>query len=69
MAGGRPRLRPDPSGRRLVPGAGAQRERGRVPPGAVVLAPDGRLPDAGPGAVGLRRLADDTTVELEEVTR
>ena len=31
--------------------------------------PDGRLPDTGPGPVGLRRLTDDTTVELQEVTR
>jgi hypothetical protein len=62
-------LRPDPSGRRLVPGAAAGGSAVEVAPGAVVLAPDGRLPDTGPGTVGLRRLADDTTVELQEVTR
>ncbi len=63
------RLRPDPSGRRLVPGAAAGESAIEVAPGAVVLAPDGRLSDTGTGAVGLRRLADDTTIDLREVTR
>ena len=61
-------LRPDASGRRLLPDGAASESAVEMPPGAVVLAPDGRLP-SGPGAVGLRRLVDDTTVELQEVTR
>ena len=47
------------------PGSGS-----RVPPGWIVLAPDGRLAEAqGPGRSELRRIADGTTVPLDEVLR
>ena len=42
----------------------------RVPSGWVVLEPDGRLPEAGPGAeTKLRHVPDGTTVQLDEVAQ
>jgi hypothetical protein len=62
-------LAPDARGRRVVPGAGRSQSAVEIPAGVVVLAPDGRLPDTGPTGAALRHLANDTTVELEEVLR
>ena len=42
----------------------------RVPAGWVLLEPDGRLPDTGPGAeTRLRHVPDGTTVQLDEVAQ
>ena len=55
---------PDPA-LRLMPGADRAVAGTRLPPGWLVVAPDGRSPD---GAV-LTRLSDGATVGLREVTR
>jgi hypothetical protein len=55
---------------RLQPAAAAANAATRVPPGWVVLEPDGRLPETGPGAeTKLRHVPDGTTVQLDEVAQ
>lgn len=57
-------------GRRLHPSALTADAATGVPSGWVVLSPDGRLPDTGPGAqTQLRRVPDGMTVQLDEVAR
>jgi hypothetical protein len=59
-----------PDGRRLHPSTNASQAATRVPPGWVVLSPEGRLPDDGPsGQTQLRHVPDGTTVQLDEVAR
>lgn len=58
-------LAPQPDGYRIVgPGAGSAAE---IPPGWLLLGPDGRLPAAPGGDARLQRLADGQTRRLEEV--
>jgi hypothetical protein len=57
-------------GRRLHPSALASNAATGVPSGWVVLSPDGRLPDTGPGnQIQLRHVPDGSTVKLDEVAR
>jgi hypothetical protein len=53
---------------RLQPAAAVANAGTRVPPGWVVIDPDGRLPETGPGPeTRLRHVPDGTTVQLDEV--
>jgi hypothetical protein len=55
---------------RLQPAPAVANAGTRVPPGWVVLEPDGRLPEAGPGAeTKLRHVPDGATVQLDEVAQ
>ena len=69
-------VRPPSTSARCPTGCGSTRTEAaadaatRVPPGWVLLSPDGRLPGAGPDArTQLRHVPDGTTVQLEEVAR
>jgi hypothetical protein len=58
------------SDQRLQPPAAVANAATRVPSGWVVIEPDGRLPEAGPGAeTKLRHVPDGTTVQLDEVAQ
>ena len=58
------------SGVRLQPSAPAATSGTRIPIGWVLLGPDGRIPDNGPGAqTQLRHVPDGTTVQLDEVAQ
>jgi hypothetical protein len=63
-------LGPVPDGLRLYPGAARAGASTRIPPGWLLLAPDGRLPidDAAPRPQ-LRHLPDGLTVQLDEAAR
>jgi YD repeat-containing protein len=61
---------PLPDGLAPVPPAPDPRGGTRIPPGWIVLAPDGRLTDApAPVRSELRRITDGTSVPLDEVLR
>jgi hypothetical protein len=63
-------LGPIPTDLRLQPSPTAADAATRLPPGWVVLAPDGRLPaDGRTGNPQLRRIPDGLTVQLDEAAR
>ncbi|HEX5149058.1 MAG TPA: hypothetical protein VFW02_08255 [Candidatus Limnocylindrales bacterium] len=58
------------TGVRLQPAAPAATSGTRIPIGWVLLGPDGRIPDNGPGdQTQLRHVPDGTTVQLDEVAQ
>ena len=62
-------LAADGRGRRLVPGPARSGTAAIAPPGAVLVAPDGRLPLDGPIPAAVRRLVDGLTLPFEEIAR
>jgi hypothetical protein len=59
----------DPSGRRLVAGPGRSGSAADIGPGVIAFGPDGRLPLDGSSQPAFRRLADDASLSLDEVSR